>query len=374
MKKQDQNKMDDDLLIRYLAAEVTDAERAQVEKWLAEGDENKKGLAHLRIIMDESKDLKPMQTADANAAWKRFEQKIDLAPDPIERGSRLKVWLSIAATVLILFSVSTWFYLRGPGQHELSSDIQSAGNTYTTFAATDTSRIDTLSDGSIIALNKNSSLTYPSHQNNGQRNVILKGDAFFSVVHDVEHPFRVRVNNVLINVLGTSFNVKSIGDQTEIIVKTGIVGVTSGNKSAKIYSGEKLLVTPGNTNWKKEADTGFDLNKYPGLVKLILRNPKKWSQLLKNYVPQNDTSSARGKNRAVIRSVIHDLVQDKIVPDGGVRSFRLNWGELLVNDKQQPEPIHQKFKAKYLKGPGFTIYYGNAPAQGKGIFVSPDSL
>jgi hypothetical protein len=165
-----------------------------------------------------------------------------------------------------------------------------------------------------------------------------------------------------------------VGDKTEIIVESGVVGVAANGKRIKVYSGEKLLVDPADTNWKKEPKGAFDFNKYPGLLQAILKNPNKWPGLLKNYLPKNDTTTIAGKNREVVRNVIHDLILQKIVADGGVRSFRLNQNELIVNDKKQPDAVQQWFKAKYIKEPDYTIYYGGSLPNGKGIFVNPDSM
>lgn len=375
MKGQGEHMVNDDLLIRYLAAEVSDEESSKVDLWLAESHQNREIFAGYQLIFEESKALKLRNPANADIAWTRFKEKIDSAGQPITGGHKTKLWLSIAAVTLIFFSVSLLFYLREPAQHDFSGvTADSFSKADTTVATTDQPKADTLADGSLIALNKNSSLTYATNQFINKRDVTLKGEAFFNIVHDANHPFRIKVNDILVNVLGTSFNIKSIDNKTEIIVETGVVGITRKNKSIKLYSGEKLLVTPGDTGWKKEKKGNFDINKYPGLVKAILKNPNKWPDLLKNYIPKNDTTTIDGKNRMVIRHVIHDIIQEKIIPDGGVRSFRLNEHFLKVNDQQQPDAIFQGFKAKYIKEPGYTIYFGGSPRDGKGIYFNPDSL
>jgi len=377
MKRQEKDWTDDDLLVKYLAGEATTAERLQVEQWLAESEENRKLFARYQSIFEESKALKLSPPVDTEKAWERFKEKIETAPPVVESRSRVKMWLSIAAGLLVCFSISTWLYFREPGQHDFSGVSATMGDSsknYTTLTATAQPLIDSLPDGSFITLNSHSALSYQKEEFGDKRRVILKGEAFFSVKHDVNHPFSVKVNDVLVNVLGTSFNVRSIGDKTEIIVESGVVGVAANGKSRKVYSGEKLLVDPADTNWKKERKGAFDFNKYPGLLQAILKNPNKWPGLLKDYLPKNDTTTIAGKNREVVRNVIHDLILQKIVADGGVRSFRLNQNELIVNDKKQPDAVQQWFKAKYIKEPDYTIYYGGSLPNGKGIFVNPDSM
>ncbi|SHN36413.1 FecR family protein [Mucilaginibacter sp. OK098] len=375
MKKQGKHIVNEDLLIRYLAAEATDEERLQVELWLGESEQNREIFTGYQLIFEESKALKLRNPSGADLAWTRFKEKIDSAEQPFTKRRPIKLWLSIAAGTLIFFSVSLLFYLREPAQHDFSGIVaDNFSKADTTLVTTNQPKTDTLADGSLIALSKNSSLAYATGQYINKRDVTLKGEAFFNIVHDVNRPFRVKINDILVNVLGTSFNLKSIDNKTEIIVETGVVGITRNNKSIKLYGGEKLLVTPGDTSWRKEKKGSFDLNKYPGLVNAILKNPNKWPDLLKNYIPKNDTTTVDGKNRAVIWNIIHEIIREKITADGGVRSFRLNEHFLKVNDKQQPDVVFQRFKAKYIKEPGYTIYFGGSPKDGKGIYLNPDSL
>lgn len=66
----------------------------------------------------------------------------------------------------------------------------------------------TLSDGTIVWLNKNSKLVYPEKFKSTERNVFLEGEAYFEVVKNKNRPFFVRSNSQEIKVLGTSFNIK----------------------------------------------------------------------------------------------------------------------------------------------------------------------
>ncbi|MBC6999420.1 FecR domain-containing protein [Cytophaga sp. FL35] len=74
-----------------------------------------------------------------------------------------------------------------------------------------------LPDGSQITLNSNTSITYPHSFEEGIREVTLSGEAFFDVTHDEERPFIVHMDNgVKIQVLGTSFNIKSYPEDQNV--------------------------------------------------------------------------------------------------------------------------------------------------------------
>lgn len=66
-----------------------------------------------------------------------------------------------------------------------------------------------LSDGTKVFLNSESELSYPVVFEGNKREVSLKGEAFFEVSPDVRKPFVVRVEDMQVKVLGTSFNVNA---------------------------------------------------------------------------------------------------------------------------------------------------------------------
>jgi len=65
------------------------------------------------------------------------------------------------------------------------------------------------------------------------------------------------------------------------------------------------------------------------------------------------------EDRKMIDSLKTDLVTEHVVADkASVRSVILNEDALIVNGKTQPEELLKKFRAKYLKKPGYTITMG----------------
>ncbi|WP_195662989.1 FecR family protein [Bacteroides congonensis] len=67
----------------------------------------------------------------------------------------------------------------------------------------------TLSDGTTVLLNAASQLIFPDVFVKEQRIVYLKGEAYFDVAPDKEHPFIVKTDYFETVVLGTKFNVRS---------------------------------------------------------------------------------------------------------------------------------------------------------------------
>jgi transmembrane sensor len=99
-------------------------------------------------------------------------------------------------------------------------------NSYQHFAATDAVRQVILSDGSQLELNLNTDLTFSNYKNE-RRVTLKKGEAFFTVSHDLTHPFIVRAGEGQIRVTGTRFNVWLYEDQVRVNLIEGSVLVTS---------------------------------------------------------------------------------------------------------------------------------------------------
>jgi ferric-dicitrate binding protein FerR (iron transport regulator) len=112
--------------------------------------------------------------------------------------------------------------------------------------------VDTLADGSVVTLNKNARIHYPSRFTGNSRPVTLEGEAFFNVTANKEKPFIIRVKDISITVVGTSFNVSSKNGMTEIIVETGIVQVRKDNRVVELRRGESTRVKDGDLTMTKD--------------------------------------------------------------------------------------------------------------------------
>ena len=106
-----------------------------------------------------------------------------------------------------------------------------------------------LEDGSRVWLNSESEFRYPSVFDQGKREVYLKGEGYFEVVHDKERPFIVRTEKVSTRVLGTEFNVQSYtGKAVNVTLVRGSVAVRGNNDQANT---SEVVLNPGeNASWE----------------------------------------------------------------------------------------------------------------------------
>lgn len=102
-----------------------------------------------------------------------------------------------------------------------------------------------LSDGSIVWVKRNSTLTYPEEFGQAERHVTLQGEALFEVAKDPARPFIIQCNGLTTTVLGTSFNIRTGKKDIEVVVLTGKVFLTSENdrQGVIVLPNEKAVYT-----------------------------------------------------------------------------------------------------------------------------------
>ena len=123
--------------------------------------------------------------------------------------------MSIAATVLLLFSVAIFlfYYLNRPGRETLQ------------YASGDQSIQFKTSDQTEVVLDKNSTLHIDKGFGKKNRTVYLKGIAEFNIKYDQNLPFIVDAGELWIKELGTKFTVsaKTKSDSIRVDVVKGSV-------------------------------------------------------------------------------------------------------------------------------------------------------
>lgn len=104
--------------------------------------------------------------------------------------------------------------------------------------------ITRLPDGSVVHLNAGSELKVPVHFGTESREVWLRGEGFFEVVHRENLIFTVHTDKADISVLGTEFDVRAYTDEKEVMTTLvqGLVGVSSGGTYDRLKPGEQARI------------------------------------------------------------------------------------------------------------------------------------
>lgn len=148
----------------------------------------------------------------------------------VVRKRQLMVWMGSAAAAIALI-LSAWYLWPD----SIPGDVRYR----TSFAET---QPIVLPDGSKVLLNANSSITWSGDwMQKEKRSVILEGEAFFEVMNIDNTPFEVTTPDVKINVLGTEFNVKARGHETNVYLHSGKVHLDVAG-----YEEEVVEMQPGD--------------------------------------------------------------------------------------------------------------------------------
>ncbi len=250
--------IDDDVLVKSLLGEADCEEQMAVAQWIAADAANEKHYNDMKLIWDESKKLEGQTTVSPDAAWQRLMQRVEQEESNNVNTSSSRTiklsparWMRAAALLLAMVG-SAWLIYNLSNAGEGQMLVQTFDKVLTTK----------LPDGSVVILNKNSEISYPAHFDGDKRNVTLKGEAFFSITANKAKPFVIDAGNSSVTVVGTTFNVKSKNDVTEVIVESGIVEVAKREKAVRLLPGQKVVVSAATDTPKSENVTDELYNYY----------------------------------------------------------------------------------------------------------------
>ena len=231
------------------------------------------------------------------AAWEAFEKKhisseeehLSFEKESIVKNekkvskARILTWITASVAVaasLFLFIFRSSQEISQPTEFsmELFSEVtspkqveQTLSNGYcvvSTPAATTT--LVTLSDGTRVMLNANSTLEYPASFDNAEvREVRLKGEAHFEVTKNPHRPFVVKAGEMQTQVLGTIFDVKAYRkDAPKVTLMEGKVKVSNADTEVEMRPGQtatlqadKIVVSKASSSASDWLEGDFDMDQ-----------------------------------------------------------------------------------------------------------------
>lgn len=204
-----------DLMRRYQSNTCTPQEKELVDKWLENRTESRQSE---KLLPQEHEDiLSDISTALVDKI--QSERKQQSTPTPWWRMAAVFALVAVALYFL-------WYVAYG-------TDFTGPKFLYASTSGNEVRKV-ILTDGTIIWLKGNSSVTYPREFTGNKRNVTLTGEALFEVAKDAAHPFIVSSGDFKTTVLGTSFNLKTTAKNVEVLVLTGKVAITSTQRTDRI--------------------------------------------------------------------------------------------------------------------------------------------
>jgi len=147
---------------------------------------------------------------------------------------------SIAAAVVVMLSVLAWLWQHPRHKSVLTAEVLSD----TIYNNTNTIRLVHMADGSKIWLNAYSCIVYDKNYSISNRDLWLKGEAYFEVGKQATSPFQVHTSNLMTTALGTSFNVSTTGRADGMIQVSLVEGKVAVSDTVKGNT-FRYVLTPG---------------------------------------------------------------------------------------------------------------------------------
>lgn len=169
----------------------------------------------------------------------RIKSKIDFSIQSRTSTAFSFLSLKIAASILLLIGLCYLAFQVNPWKENQSTELR-----YTTISTQRAQMLKAvLPDSSIVWLNADSEIVFPTVFSDTIREVRLVGEAFFQVKRNTKLPFIVHTSAESTRVLGTSFLVKAYpADSVAVVaVQSGKVSVTSNSES--YTNSNKVMLT-----------------------------------------------------------------------------------------------------------------------------------
>lgn len=193
----------------------------------------------------------------------------------------------------------------------------------------------TLSDGSKVWLNAASSIRYPVSFPNDERRVEITGEAYFDIVKDQSRPFKVIINDVEVQVLGTQFNVNGYKDEayTRTTLLEGRIKIFAAGEEKQLTPGQQAAFQSGRSlmvsndvnleetvAWK---DGHFQFENSD--IQSVMRQLSRWYDIDVRYEGQVKKHFIGGISRQVNLSKVLSMLEQT-----GEVSFHVDGGTIVV--------------------------------------------
>ncbi|QJB37677.1 FecR domain-containing protein [Chitinophaga oryzae] len=238
-----------EIIAKQLSSVSTPEEDTILREWREASPDNEAAYIKARQVWQDAPRSLPLSRQkqfNAAAAWSKVDQVLQQEAPPAKTVRMPVFKIAAAAVLLITLSAGAWWLASRP-----SLKVQEL--------AANEGKIKSLelSDKSVITLRPGAKIKYSE---GAERVVTLEGEAFFEVAADPRHPFLVKTpNQSVVEVLGTSFTVKTADAHTTVVVSTGKVRLGRANDTTSVIltSGQKGVWGNGQLSADDNDDPNF---------------------------------------------------------------------------------------------------------------------
>lgn len=203
------NKKYNELIIDFLQGKLSSEKRKEFEIWLTKSPYNQSYFESIKKIWEfsEPKAEKEFDTESAlqkvNRRIKEIEENNIFETNKTKKFPKYYAAIASIAAVLVLGLILSIFL-----RHD---------NTTILMAVAESQHF-ILPDNTEVTLEPNAKLTYNKNFNTSNRDIFFEGSAHFDVAKNPEKPFCIKSGSMIVEVLGTEFDIKAEKESTEYYV------------------------------------------------------------------------------------------------------------------------------------------------------------
>lgn len=318
------------LISKFLAREATAEEQDQLYTWVSRNPANQRLFEQYSKAWNQTYQVRT--AFDLEAALVALHQRIDR--ERVVVPFYATTLFKLAASLLLVITTTATLWLLTTSEVPLTYVRTGAGE----------KRLLTLSDGSRVTLNENSTLSYPATFDDGKRAITLEGEAFFDVVRDSLRPFSVHSGRLETRVLGTSFNVQAApGRDMTVTVLSGRVRVINESHTMLIAPTDKITYQHNDhTLTKGTADMEQTLAWMDKHIEFEQASIHDMSTALHRYYGVGFTFATSGDTQCVLTAKFHNEslnhILDAIAYSTGLRYERTGNRVVWLGTCSSPQP------------------------------------
>ena len=264
----DTNNSIEKIIRDYFNGQLTDDDEVNLMEWLKTDEANKDFFFRIKETLRPEEINHPLLQSSYNELRGRLLLNWQFQTKVLDRVRRFQLSFSKIAAMLVValmtgFSVTYFFVGMDVPQNEIVW--------FETIVPRGEKSQLVLPDGSKVWVNSESRLSYPSDFMNGDRKLILTGEAYFEVTKLQGTPLSVETKDYSVRVIGTKFNVMAYPDfdRTETSLVEGKIEIQKGEQVIPVapgqiitYAENQFKIKEGNTKlttqWKNDV---FDFDK-----------------------------------------------------------------------------------------------------------------
>ena len=259
----------DDSFVAWIEGTATQEVTAKWEAWLENDPARKEQLKEAKLLhrnLKLDRNCRPEMEEELfklKKAATKLERTRNLGKEARTlRTNRKNSYRNIAAVIILLLAVSGVIAILQPDLFQFEASENATAELITLSTQNGQQKVLTLSDGSTVSLNSNSTLKYPATYSKGDLDVWLEGEAYFDVVHETgtnKRTFSVHVPGGGIEVLGTKFNVNTYEEDTEVVLVQGRVNIEREDSLGQITDSYRMQ--PGELSRISQDSKGISTKK-----------------------------------------------------------------------------------------------------------------